>query len=313
MDIRLERVHHRKENDMEEQYYISIKEKLLKSEIYDKARDYAKDRNKVKIYYETGELLSKAGKDYGKNIIKQYSEKLMIEVGKKYNERNLRYMRQFYEMIEETKWNTMRSKLSWSHYREVLKLKNINEIIFYLNEASNKNLTQRQLQEIIKLKTYSRVSLEITDNIIDLNQVEARDLIPNPIIIKNKNNKEEISEYALKELIISDLGNFLLQLGYGFTYVGNEFRIKIGERYNYIDLLLFNIKYNAYVVVELKVTEFKVEYISQVQKYMNYIDKNIKEIANNNTIGIIICKKENKFVIEYCSDERIAVREYEFV
>ena len=73
--------------------------------------------------------------------------------------------------------------------------------------------------------------------------------------------------------------------------------------------MLFNIKYNAYVVVELKVSEFKVEYISQVQKYMNYIDKNIKEISNN-TIGILICKRENKYVIEYCSDERIVIRKY---
>ena len=82
---------------------------------------------------------------------------------------------------------------------------------------------------------------------------------------------------------------------------------------HYIDLLLFNIKYNCYVVVELKVTEFKVEYIAQVQKYMNYIDRNIKEVINNDTIGILICKRENKFVIEYCSDDRIAVREYELV
>ena len=84
---------------MEEQYYISIKEKLLKSEIYDKARDYAKDRNKVKVYFETGELLSKAGKNYGKNIIKQYSEKLMLEVGNKYNYRTLYRMRKFYELL----------------------------------------------------------------------------------------------------------------------------------------------------------------------------------------------------------------------
>ena len=84
---------------MEEQYYISIKEKLLKSEIYDKTRDYAKDRNKVKVYYETGELLSKAGKDYGKNIIKQFSEKLMLEVGEKYNYRTLYRMRKFYELF----------------------------------------------------------------------------------------------------------------------------------------------------------------------------------------------------------------------
>ena len=103
------------------------------------------------------------------------------------------------------------------------------------------------------------------------------------------------------------------ELGNGFCFIGSEYKIKIGNSYNYIDLLLFNIKYNTYVVIELKVTEFSVEYISQVQKYMNYIDKNIKEINNNNTIGILICKKENRYVIEYCSDERITIREYELV
>ena len=103
------------------------------------------------------------------------------------------------------------------------------------------------------------------------------------------------------------------ELGNSFSFIGSEYKIKIGDRNHCIDLLLFNIKFNCYVVVELKVTEFKVEYISQVQKYMNYIDKHIKEISNNNTMGILICKRENKFVIEYCSDERIAVREYELV
>lgn len=103
-------------------YYNEIKEKLLQSEIYDRAKDYSKDRNKVNVYFEIGKILSKAGKEYGKNVIKQYSEKLMIEVGKKYNERNLRYMRQFYELFEKQIWNTSCSKLSWSHYREILVL-----------------------------------------------------------------------------------------------------------------------------------------------------------------------------------------------
>lgn len=103
------------------------------------------------------------------------------------------------------------------------------------------------------------------------------------------------------------------ELGNSFSFIVSEYKIKIGDRNHYIDLLLFNIKYNCYVVVELKITEFKVEYIAQVQKYMNYIDKNIKGITNDRTIGILICKKENKFVIEYCSDDRIAVREYEIV
>lgn len=144
-------------------------------------------------------------------------------------------------------------------------------------------------------------------------EIEVKDLIPNPILIKNKNNIEIISEKVLHHLILEDIESFMKELGNSFSFIGSEYKIKIGDRNHYIDLLLFNIKYNCYVVVELKVTEFKVEYISQVQKYMNYIDKNIKEISNNNTMGILICKRENKFVIEYYSDDRIAVREYELV
>ena len=95
------------------------------------------------------------------------------------------------------------------------------------------------------------------------------------------------------------------ELGEGFSYIDKEYKIKIGNRYNYIDILLFNYKYNCFVVIELKVTELKAEYIVQIKKYMNYIDKNIRNIDQENTIGIIICKKDNQFVMEYCSDMRI--------
>ena len=294
-------------------YYKEIKEKLIKSEIYDKAKDYSKDRHKVSVYFETGKLLSEAGKEYGKNIIKQYSEKLMIEVGKKYNERNLRYMRQFYEMLSETKWNAMRSKLCWTHYREVLSLKNINAIIYYLSECENKNLTQRQLHELIKHNTYNRLSNETKTKLIELKDLKVSDLIPNPIIIKSDLLNEEVSEYALKQVILNNIDDFLRQLGIGFTYVGNEHKIKIGNTYNYIDLLLYNIKYKCYVVVELKVTELKKEHTGQIQTYMNYIDKNIKTIEETETVGIIICKQDNEYVIKYCSDDRIIARVYELV
>ena len=140
-----------------------------------------------------------------------------------------------------------------------------------------------------------------------------KDLVPNPILIRNKNNINIITEKALHKLTLEDIESFMKELGNSFSFIGSEYKIKIGDKNHYIDLLLFNIKYNCYVVVELKITEFKVEYIAQVQKYMNYIDRNVKEINHNNTIGILVCKRENKFVIEYCSDERIAVREYELI
>ena len=292
-------------------YYNEIKEKLIKSEIYDRARDYAKDKNKVSAYFEIGELLSKAGKEYGKNIIKNYSEKLMVEVGKKYNYRTLYRMRKFYEIFNNGKLTTMWSKLSWSHYREILSLKNINEIIYYLNECESKNLTQRQLHEMIKQGTYDRLSNETKIKLLESKALKVDDLIPNPIIIKSDLLKEEISEYALKQAILNNIDDFLIQLGIGFTYVGNEYKIKIADRYNYIDLLLYNIKYKCYVVVELKVTELKKEHIGQIMTYMNYIDKNIKTLDENDTVGIIICKQDNEYVIKYCSDERIIARKYE--
>ena len=120
-----------------------------------------------------------------------------------------------------------------------------------------------------------------------------------------------MTEKVLKQLILEDLDNFLNELGEDFCYRGNEYKIKIGDRYNYIDLLLYNIKYNCYIVVELKVTELKKEHIGQIQTYMNYIDKNIKNINQEKTIGIIICKKDNEFIMEYCSDERIFRTIYE--
>ena len=301
-------------------YYNEIKEKLLKSEIFDKAKDYAKDRNKVKVYFETGKLLSKAGKEYGKNIIKQYSERLMVEVGKRYNERTLYGMRKFYEVFSNEKLNPVGSKLypvgtklSWSHYRELLIVKNIDAIMYYIDVCERNNLTKRQLQERIKSKEYERLSEKTKIKLINKEKLKVDDLIPNPIIIKSNLLEEEITEYALKQLILNNIDDFLRQLGVGYTYVGNEYKIKIGNEYNYIDLLLFNYIFNCFVVIELKITKLKKEHLGQIQVYMNYIDNSIKSINHDDTIGIIICRKDNKFVMEYCSDKRVLSREYNLV
>lgn len=222
-------------------------------------------------------------------------------------------MKQFYNVFSNEKVAPLVQQLSWSHCLILLPIKNINEINYYINQVSKRNLSKRQLEEIVKNNEYERLPVATRNKLIYKDRVEVKDLVPNPILIKNKNNIEIITEKALHHLILEDIESFMKELGNSYSFIGSEYKIKIGDRNYYIDLLLFNIKYNCYVVVELKVSEFKVDYISQVQKYMNYIDKNIKEVSNNCTIGILICKRENKFVIEYCSDDRIAVREYELV
>lgn len=294
-------------------YYNEIKNKLIDNEVYLRVKDYSKERHKVIIYFEIGKLLNEAGGKYGDNIIDEYSKKLVIEVGKKYNRRTLFRMKQFYNMFSDEKVSPMATQLTWSHYSELLSIKDINIVMYYIDITISNNLSKRELRERIKNKEYERLPNEAKNKLINSEKIEVKDLVPNPILIKNKNNIEIITERILQKLILEDIESFMKELGRTFSFIGSEYKIKIGDRNHYIDLLLFNIKYNCYVVVELKVTEFKVEYISQVQKYMNYIDKNIKEISNNTTIGILICKRENKFVIEYCSDERIAVREYELV
>ena len=294
-------------------YYNEIKSKLIDDETYSKVKDYSKERHKVITYFEIGKLLNEAGGKYGDNIIDEYSRKLVIEVGKKYNRRTLFRMKQFYNIFIDEKVSQLATQLSWIHYVELLPLKNIDEIRYYINICKEQNIGRDSLREKIRNNEYSRLPVETKNKLMLDDKIEVKDLVPNPILIRNKNNIEIATEKALHHLILEDIESFMKELGNSFSFIGSEYKIKIGDRNHHIDLLLFNIKYNCYVVIELKVTEFKVEYISQVQKYMNYIDKNVKEVSNNDTIGTLICKRENKLVIEYCSDDRIAIREYELV
>ena len=208
---------------------------------------------------------------------------------------------------------TLSAQLSWSHYCELLPINSIDKITYYLNICEEQNLSVRELRQKIKSDEYERLDEETKTKLKIKEELKVPDLVKNPIQIKNKVGYNEISEKVLQKLILEDIPSFLKELGNGFSFIDSEYKIKIGDRYNYIDLLLYNIKYKCYVVVELKVTELNSNHTGQIQKYMNYIDKNIKNIDDNKTVGIIICKKENKYVIEYCSDNRIIAREYELI
>ena len=122
-----------------------------------------------------------------------------------------------------------------------------------------------------------------------------------------------MSEYALHEFILEDMDNFLKELGSGFSYIGHEVAIKIGENNHYIDFLFFNYEFSCFVIVEIKVALMKAEYIGQVKKYMNYVDKNMRKEFHDKTVGVIICKREDEFVLEYCSDDRIFTTTYELI
>ena len=294
-------------------YYEEIKNKIIDNEIYCKVKDYSKERNTVTTYFEIGRLLTEAGGKYGDNIIEEYSKKLVVEVGKKYNSRTLRRIKQFYKKFSNENWSPLATNLTWSHYTELLSIKDKNKLLYYLNLATNNNLSRNELRNKIKFKEYERLSESAKAKLISNEQFLLPDLIKNPILIKNTNKYTEISEKVLQQFILDDIKNFMRDLGNGFSFISNEYSIKIGNKYNYIDLLLFNYEYNCFVVIELKITSLKKEHIGQIEVYMNYIDRNIKKPNQDKTIGIIICKKDNEYIIEYCSDKKIISREFELV
>ena len=291
-------------------YYKKIKQELLNNEISKLAKRNSINNSDLTTYYNVGKMLSEAGKSYGKNIIGKYSVKLTQELGKKYNTITLKRMRQFYLLIE--KGARFGHQLSWSHYRELTPIKNIKEVNYYINICEKELLTRDELRNRIKSKEYERLGEDTKNKLITNEKLKIADLVPNPIIIPSCDyiDINSISEKYLQEIIMLNISSFLKELGNGFSFIDNEYKIKIGNNYNYIDLLLYNFIFKCFVVIELKVTELKKEHIGQIEVYMNYIDKNVKDITDDKTIGIIICSKNNQFIIEYSSDERIFAREF---
>lgn len=294
-------------------YYYEIKNELINNEINRKVKNYSINKSDLNSYYNVGKILNEAGKHYGEGIIKEYSQKLKFDLNKNYSVRLLYRMLKYYNFVSEEKLPTLSAKLSWSHYDEILRFDDINKIAFYIKISEQQNLSVRQLRERIKSNVYERLPESTKNKLIKQDESNVVDFVKNPIMIRNSNKYNIFSEKILQKLILEDIENFLDELGNGFTFIKSEYSIKIGDRYNYIDLLLYNIKYKCYVVVELKVTELKKEHTGQIMTYMNYIDKNVKTIEENDTAGIIICKQDNEYVIKYCSDDRIIAREYELV
>ena len=301
---------------MSQNYYNQIKTELINNEAYKRVKDYSKNRSDLATYYNVGKILITAQggekrNEYGNQIIKEYSRRLTKELGIGYSSRNLYNMRLFYLQVQKSQiLQTVSAKLSWSHCVELINLRDINEINYYTSLCESQALSVRELRQHIKSRDYERLSLTARKKLATGTQPSLPDIVKNPIIIKNTRSDEIFSEKVLQQLILEDLPHFLKELGEGFTFIDNEYKIRTDNNYNYIDLLLFNYKYNCFVVIELKITELKAEHIGQIKKYMNYVDANLKTITQDRTIGIIITKKDNKFVIEYCSDARIKMVEW---
>ncbi len=300
-------------------YYNEIKSLIETKEINTKVRNIEENNNTLKTYYEIGRLLVKAQggekrAKYGDNLIKKWSIKLSNEYGKGYSFANLKNMRKFYVLFKKSYTVCSQLNLSWSHYKYLLKFNDENERNYYINRCIENNLSVRDLINEIKTDSFERSTIKDKDNIKlitenDNKKTTLSDMLKNPIII-NANNTNNVNEKALKKYILKELEHFFLELGFGFTFVACEYKIKIGSNNYFIDLLLYNVRLNCYVVIELKKRNLLPKDIGQIEFYMNYIDKCVKESFNNKTEGIIICKENNKLICKYISNKDINIINY---
>ena len=299
-------------------YYKEIKNLIEEKEVNDKVRYLESNKETIKTYYEIGRLLTNAqgGEEkakYGDGLIKKWSEKLTKEYGNGYSEKNLKRMRKFYIYFKNEKRSTLLTQLSWSHWNYILSFDNENERNYYINRCIQNNLSVRGLINEIKTNSFDRLSYAdkkhiklITDKETSL---DIKDMIHDPILI-NIDQTEKMSERVLKKYILKELEHFFLELGTGFTFVGSEYKLSYDNKNYYVDLLLFNYKLNRFIVCELKLNSVNARDIGQTLNYIKIIDKTLKEKNHRNTIGIIVSKRNNKFILEYVSDLDIMLTTY---
>lgn len=238
-----------------------------------------------------------------------------MKYSKTYSATALKYMKLFYLKFQIR--HAVRDELTWTHYRTLLPIKNQNEINYYINSAITNHLSSRELQKEIKNKAFDRLSYADKEKISLLEkenyELTIEDMIKDPILINTNDNINNLDEKALHKYIISMLESKFLELGYGFALVGHEYKIILDNRTYKIDLLFFNYELNSFIVVEVKSREIKPQDISQIQFYVKYIDKNIKKQYHNKTIGLLVVKKNNQYVIEYTTSEDIYVTTYKLI
>ena len=299
-------------------YYNEIKSILVDNAIGRKIREYKSNQKDLESYYNVGKLLVEAqgGEErakYGNRLIKEYSKRLTSELGKGYSIQNLKNMRRFYLVVEKRQSLIVQFKslnISWTFIIKLLKLNDVNELLYYINCINKMNLTTRELDSKLKSKEYERLDSKIKEKLVKQEEVSVRDKIPDPIVLEGLEYKERLTEKMVQKWIDENPTLFCKSLGEGYSYIESQYKIKIGSNYNYIDILLFNYISNSFVVVEIKVTELKKEHIGQIETYMNYVDANLKKEFHNKTTGVLLVRENNKWLIKYINNNDIVVREF---
>lgn len=248
--------------------------------------------------------------EYGKSIIPNLSKRLTAEYGSGFNATNLKMMRQFYLIFQNG--HTVCDKLSWSHYRLLIRIHDDTKRNYYINECVAANWSVRQLQRQINSMYYERmlasrdketVRAEITKSVPKT--LQPREIIHDPFILEFLGIKqgEHFLEGDLEQMLITKLQHFLLELGRGYSFVARQKRITLDGKHFYIDLVFYNILARCYVLIDLKIDELTHQDLGQMQMYVNYFTRELMNPGDNPPIGIVLCAEKNDAVVRYTLPE----------
>ena len=288
---------------------------VIEIESNSRVRKIIDNEERLKGYYEIGRLLVEAQggatrAKYGDNLIKKWGEKLAKEYGKNYSSTNLKYMRLFY--LEFPIGHALRDQFTWTHIKILLPIKEDNKRNYYMNQIILNNLSSRELIQEIKNKSFERLSYADKNNVklitdIQNNNLTIEDMIKDPIIINVNEDISALDEATIHKKIINYVENKFFELGIGFTLAGHEYKIRVNNKTFKIDLLFFNYELNSFVVVEVKNRIFHKEDIGQLQFYTNYVNSNIKKYNHNNTLGLLVVKEKDDYVIKYVTNKDLFI------
>lgn len=295
--------------------YEEIETLVKKVEIGKAIRNRQVNKELVDTYWNIGKLIidAQGGKDkakYGDALLKKWSNELSLKYGKGYNYTNMKRFRQFFLSFPLCEV----ANLSWSQIRILLPIKDENKRNYYINMCNKNNFSKRDLEKEIKTNSYERLlnKPDKIDIVTPTLTPSITDNLKNPIVLELKKNKI-VKEKDLEELIYMQLHDFFSQLGEGFMWVGNQYKITVDNKDYYIDMLLYNIIYNSYIVVELKLRELRKEDRAQVEFYMNLVDMYKKEPNVSKTMGLIITKEQNKLIANFVKSENLIPLTYKLV
>lgn len=296
---------------MSMEFYFHIKEILLaaRNKVYS-AANFAM----VEAYWNIGKSIvdyqgGMPTAEYGAGLLKALAEKMTADFGKGFTVTNLSYMRQFY--LTFSNHHALSDKLSWTHYRYLIKVENESARQFYLDECVKSGWSTRQLERQINSFFYERLlssrdKAGVTAEIQKLEPAKApEDIIRDPYVLEflGLTQNDSFYESDLEQALIDHLQKFLLELGRGFSFVSRQKRFTFDGRHFYIDLVFYNYILKCFVLIDLKIGDLTHQDLGQMQMYVNYYTRELMNDGDNPPLGIVLCADKSDAVVKYTMPE----------